>query len=155
MCALRIKMWQIFSMSMLRNIHHVISVLLPKFDSPWIVFTIVFTGVFDCKILYCCLGGWYLYLKPNATQKGLSRARLISPDVAAGQNCLMFFYHMYGNSVDRLRVYVQTGLALPKKPLWIRKGTQGNTWKQAMVDVSAKVPFNVWYSISISLCFKI
>ena len=55
-----------------------------------------------------------------------------------------FFYSMYGKHVDRLNVYVQTGLTLPQ-PTWTKVGAQGRDWREADVDITTTRSFKVHY----------
>ena len=90
-------------------------------------------------------GGQYVYIETSSRAVG-AKARLISPSVqpsAQGSKCLTFWYHMYGQHVDKLNVYVQYGLSLPSSATWSQQGTQGNTWKQEKLTVQANKVFNV------------
>ena len=86
-----------------------------------------------------------MYIETSAHSRG-SKARLISPAVTPnqqGQKCLKFWYHMYGQNVDSLNVYIQFGLSIPSSAYWNKKGTQGNSWKQQSLTITASKVFNV------------
>jgi len=64
-------------------------------------------------------------------------ARLVSPTVTATNEdglCLTFWYHMYGDYVNELRVYVRQR-DYESAPLWSRTGTQGQKWNYGQVRV--------------------
>ena len=89
--------------------------------------------------------GYYVYIETSSQRTGY-KARLISPQLSASSSqsyCVGFWYHMYGQHVAQLNVYVQYGLALPATPTWTRQGTQGNKWIQTQLTVNANKPFNV------------
>ncbi|XP_058833671.1 uncharacterized protein LOC131691364 [Topomyia yanbarensis] len=61
-------------------------------------------------------------------------ARLISPIYSASYStdgCFLFYYHMYGDSVGKLAIYVKPILSalLPNSSFSI-SGNQGNSWKE-------------------------
>ncbi|XP_013397767.1 MAM and LDL-receptor class A domain-containing protein 1-like [Lingula anatina] len=87
--------------------------------------------------------GFYVYIEASPVAPG-NKARLVSPIVqySGSVQCLTFWYHMYGQHVDTLNVYVQTRLNLGS-PVWSKNTTQGNVWRRAQVDVNAKVAFNI------------
>ncbi|WAR02788.1 MLRP1-like protein, partial [Mya arenaria] len=89
--------------------------------------------------------GYYVYIETSGRRSG-QKARLISPQVdisSTGSRCVTFWYHMYGQNVDRINMYAQYGLNLPSSPTWVKQGTQGNKWVQAQITVSATKPFNI------------
>ena len=60
-----------------------------------------------------------------------------------GTVCVRFWYHMYGAHVDTLNVFIKTGSTLPAKPVWTKKGTQGDKWRLAQIVVSRTPAFKV------------
>ncbi|XP_053690162.1 uncharacterized protein LOC128738795 [Sabethes cyaneus] len=67
-------------------------------------------------------------------------ARLLSPIYPANyslNSCFRFFYHMYGNSVGSLAVYLEPTSALmsEKQTLFYLSGRQGNVWKEGYFDL--------------------
>lgn len=57
--------------------------------------------------------------------------------------CLSFWYHMYGQHVDKLNVFRMTGQTLPSAPVWTKQGTQGNQWRRALIGFTSSSPFRV------------
>lgn len=90
--------------------------------------------------------GSYIYIETSGQRQG-NKARLISPQIpplgSGGQKCVKFWYHMYGQHVASLNLYIQFGLSLPSSPQWTLSGTQGNQWKMATLTFTATKPFNV------------
>ena len=62
-----------------------------------------------------------------------------------GTVCVRFWYHMYGAHVDALNVFIKTGSALPSKPVWTKKGTQGDKWRLAQIAVKRTPAFKVGF----------
>ena len=62
---------------------------------------------------------------------------------AQGTVCVRFWYHMYGAHVDALNVFIKTGSTLPSKPVWMKKGTQGDKWRLAQIVVNRTPAFKV------------
>ena len=77
-------------------------------------------------------GGKYMYFEATNLKEGDS-SMLITPYAEAnGKNqCLEFFYHMYGNGMGSLKV-LNSNLDV----VWNKTGNQGNEWKQALVNIS-------------------
>ena len=90
------------------------------------------------------VGGYYMYIETSAPRRNGDTARLISPrqQGQATPRCLRFWYHMYGAHVNALNVYVMSGSRLGTA-VWTRKGTQGNHWFQASVNLNRTSSFNV------------
>ena len=67
-------------------------------------------------------------------------ARLLSgqiPSPAGSDNCLTFWYYMYGDQVEVLNVYVEdVGWTGFSNPTWMRTGSQGEHWIQATVELA-------------------
>lgn len=64
-------------------------------------------------------------------------ARLVSPLLGRHSTCLVFYYHMYGATLDTLTV------KLENKILWQVKGDHGQRWYKASVPLNSTVPFHV------------
>ncbi|CAB4026219.1 RNA-directed DNA polymerase from mobile element jockey, partial [Paramuricea clavata] len=77
---------------------------------------------------------WYLYIKASSPRQPNDTARLISPSTTQAKSCLLFFYHMYGNHIGKLRVYVKSGGKMDS--LWSLSGDQGNGWFHERVAVN-------------------
>lgn len=78
--------------------------------------------------------GTYIYLEASGIHRGTT-SRLISATVyPSGPSCLTFWYHMYGNDMGTLKVFIPT--RDEDDQLWYKSGNQGNQWLQALVDIS-------------------
>ncbi|XP_014680989.1 PREDICTED: MAM and LDL-receptor class A domain-containing protein 1-like [Priapulus caudatus] len=86
--------------------------------------------------------GHYVYIETSAQVAG-ETARLISgPHAQTDGKCLKFYYHMYGDHVDTLNVYLKQSAALGQ-PVWTMSGNQGDTWFHGMVDVKTPITYHV------------
>ncbi|XP_013397768.1 MAM and LDL-receptor class A domain-containing protein 1-like [Lingula anatina] len=87
-------------------------------------------------------GGFYVYIEATGVQNGY-KAQLVSTTMSTTQTqCLQFWYHMYGQHVYDLNVYLKSNNALGKA-IWTRRGTQGNRWIQANINLPRKSNFQV------------
>lgn len=84
-----------------------------------------------------------MYIETSDQNPG-EKARMISTmhPKTDGQ-CLMFFYHMYGDHVDTLNVYLKTVGGLGQQPEWTMSGNQGDTWYKGVIDIKTTVSFQV------------
>ncbi|XP_022096502.1 MAM and LDL-receptor class A domain-containing protein 1-like [Acanthaster planci] len=67
------------------------------------------------------------------------KARLMSGDVPSpggSDNCLTFWYYMYGDRVANLNVYLQQQGSGLGKPFWMRTASQGEHWIMASVELA-------------------
>ncbi|XP_066300034.1 MAM and LDL-receptor class A domain-containing protein 1-like [Branchiostoma lanceolatum] len=88
--------------------------------------------------------GYYIFIETSSPQVAGDRARVYSPTVVPTSTmCLHFWYHMYGQHIETLNVYIQTGPALPAIPTFQRTGTQGDRWIQGEVEVNTTSPYQV------------
>lgn len=97
-------------------------------------------NTFDC---FPFEAGKYAYVETTATTSG-KKAVLLSPDVKGTASCISFWYHMFGDSVGSLRVFVM-GKDRLKKYIWTKKGTKGDTWRNALVNIQKPGNFKVLY----------
>ena len=86
-----------------------------------------------------------MYIETSYPRKQGDKARLNSPTHIAvkGGQCFQFWYHMYGQDIGTLNVYIKSPSAKPGVPVWVRSGDRGNIWKIAQVPVSASSNFQV------------
>jgi hypothetical protein len=77
-------------------------------------------------------GNKYMFIETSAPRSRGDTAILISPSMALASDLeLAFDYHMYGRTIDELRVLVNSNSE------WKLSGDQGNAWKTAIIDLSA------------------
>ncbi len=88
--------------------------------------------------------GYYIYLEATGVSQG-AIARVVSQEVDPTnppENCLGFWYHMFGTGVGTLTLYTRVGSV--HQAVWSRSGTQGgNQWFQGFVTVAPTTKFNV------------
>ncbi|XP_066266318.1 deleted in malignant brain tumors 1 protein-like [Branchiostoma lanceolatum] len=74
--------------------------------------------------------GYYMYIETSSPRQAGDVARLLSPTVPGnGSFCLQFAYHMYGSTINQLRVLVGSEV------VWSQSYNQGNSWHLASVDL--------------------
>ena len=84
-----------------------------------------------------CFSGWFVYIETNYPTLNRDKARLVTPYVSASENCLTFYYHMYGDHVNTLNVFVRSG-SDKKKLIWSLSKNQGDAWRMAQVSLTGK-----------------
>ena len=64
---------------------------------------------------------------------------------AGGRYCFQMFYHMYGDSIGELNVYVKpvSQLLSPEHIVWKQSGNQGDLWRYGFANATSKEPFQV------------
>ncbi|XP_030849917.1 MAM and LDL-receptor class A domain-containing protein 1-like [Strongylocentrotus purpuratus] len=83
--------------------------------------------------------GYYMYIESSSPNQDGDTAQLwTTPFPAQGGHCIEFSYHMWGDSMGTLNVYVipSGGDVTTSVPVWTRSGDQGNTWSMARTDAS-------------------
>lgn len=98
------------------------------------------------------------YTGPSSAQEGLSylymeatsnyeeRAIIQSPCFSippTGQSSFRFYYHMLGSDMGQLRVRIATGNSNSWTTIWSRSGNQGNSWLEAIVDLTPYAGQNI------------
>ncbi|KAK3534605.1 hypothetical protein QTP86_016752 [Hemibagrus guttatus] len=88
--------------------------------------------------------GYYLYIEGDSAAHG-DTARLLSEECYDVQpQCLQFWYHMYGSSWTMgLSVYLLHGNVAQE--VWRKREDQGNTWHQALVDITPHGTFRILF----------
>lgn len=101
--------------------------------------------------IYCTLfcTGNYLYLEASGHHNN-DYAVLLSPIIPpTGMSgyCFTLWYHMFGPNIGVFSVYSMIG---GKKILqFTKRGTQGNQWKQAVINVNSTTDFQVCHSLGL------
>ncbi|XP_071506663.1 MAM and LDL-receptor class A domain-containing protein 1-like [Diadema antillarum] len=94
--------------------------------------------------------GYYMYIEASYMSVGHT-ADMTSPVMAGTYDtntaaCLVFFYHMYGDTIGTLEVYMraasETNLG---DPVWSMTGNRGDRWRGAEVDVTIDMDFVVLF----------
>nr|XP_054757448.1 MAM and LDL-receptor class A domain-containing protein 1-like [Lytechinus pictus] len=86
--------------------------------------------------------GYYMYLETSQGQSGNS-ARLASTFAPPGKYCISFWFHMFGQTIGSLNVYLQRNESALDLPVWTRTSSSGNSWIEAYVDVVDIYTFRV------------
>lgn len=94
--------------------------------------------------------GYYMYIETSWPRKYGDKAWMVSRNfqrISPGSEpCkLRFFYHMYGDSAEKLNVYIRTyrnGSSMQR--VWSQVGSQGALWNRAVVQLSSNKAFQVW-----------
>ncbi|XP_070566222.1 MAM and LDL-receptor class A domain-containing protein 1-like [Ptychodera flava] len=84
--------------------------------------------------------GHYMYIETNDGEVG-DRAWLVSEHLTPTDGkCFQFWYHMYGDTIDRLTVYIESR-SRSRAILWREEGNQGNEWFQGKFTVNSSVEY--------------
>ncbi|RMX55571.1 hypothetical protein pdam_00001722, partial [Pocillopora damicornis] len=74
--------------------------------------------------------GKYIYIETSHPRKANEKAIINFSGYSGGSACLAFYYHMYGDNVNQLNVY------LGSSKVFAKAGNQGNEWKKAQVSIN-------------------
>ena len=110
---------------------------------------------------YCCsnsllhTSGSYVYME-TSWQKGSGQtAFLVSPPLPASRaRCMQFYYHMYGDTMGSLNVYIQNPVTKVKSRVFTKSGDQGNTWHLGKVTIATTCKHQVCESFRCGLPCK-
>ncbi len=69
-------------------------------------------------------------------QKLGDKARLLTPNNYVNDNCLTFYYHMWGSSIGSLNILTFSNNAL-SLPIWQRNKNYGDEWNLAEVPLTS------------------
>lgn len=84
-----------------------------------------------------------MYIETSYPRKQGDIAWFLSPRYpATSGKCLNFYYHMYGDHIGSMNIYVKKGLSLGTR-VWNMTGNQGNVWRHGRATISSSSPFNV------------
>ncbi|KXJ21860.1 MAM and LDL-receptor class A domain-containing protein 2 [Exaiptasia diaphana] len=87
--------------------------------------------------------GYYIYLESSTPFETGNKARLLSRQYQSSTVvCLSFWYHMFGETIGSLRVYIDVQ-EKERQRVWEKSGNQGNTWKMARVSIMNKSSFRI------------
>ncbi|CAG5126615.1 unnamed protein product, partial [Candidula unifasciata] len=79
--------------------------------------------------------GHYIYIESSSPRIPNDTAVIESPTLnGTSPVCLIFWYHMYGASINALNMYTKA-LGQPRVLLWTRHKNQGSDWIEAAVDL--------------------
>ena len=97
--------------------------------------------------------GYYLYIEASSPRRQGDLARISTPQYQAttGSMCLQFWYHMWGQNMGSLQIFVQDSSG--KKSIWKRSGNQVNLWLYNTATFTPNAAYKVsTYSIYPKIC---
>ena len=59
----------------------------------------------------------------------------------AKERCLQFYYHMYGDDIDTLKVIHSPDMLNKNITIWEKSQNQGNQWHLARVNLDSHLPY--------------
>ncbi|XP_033121815.1 MAM and LDL-receptor class A domain-containing protein 1-like [Anneissia japonica] len=90
--------------------------------------------------------GHYAYIEASAPRKAndtaVVRTPIIAPSSDTGPQCLLFWYHMYGQHIETLNVYTVNNSG-PGVLVWTKSGNRGNVWRPAEIELRESMNFRV------------
>ena len=94
--------------------------------------------------------GHFFYIETSSPRQPGDVALLESPDYPASNEnqCFAFYYHMLGNHIGELNVYIKQGL--DNDLVWSKNDTQGNVWHKAQIQLSPMVDT---FKVILVFCF--
>lgn len=91
--------------------------------------------------------GHYIYIETSSPRRPGDKARLLSPvfqpNTQANMCQMRFFYHMHGQDINALNVYIENYEMGPRTPVFQKNGSQPDMWIRAMIDLTSSLPFRV------------
>ena len=92
--------------------------------------------------------GHYLFIEASYPAMENDTARIISEYLITGQGCFSLWYHMYGEDIGSLVIYMNTktnSMSVIKRI----DGEQGNQWKKLSTDIGIPLQEKEWIRIII------
>lgn len=89
----------------------------------------------DCNGYFNSCLGRFIYIEASNPRQGGDVALMESPEYPAStrNQCFAFYYHMFGDHIGELNVYIQQGI---DNDLVFRKNdTQGDMWHEAEIHL--------------------
>ncbi|EMP27934.1 MAM domain-containing glycosylphosphatidylinositol anchor protein 2 [Chelonia mydas] len=98
--------------------------------------------------------GFYMYIETSRPRLEGEKARLLSPFFSVAPKnpygvtntayCFSFYYHMYGQHIGSLNVYLRLkGQTTIENPVWSSSGNKGQHWNQARVNIHPTTSFQL------------
>ncbi|XP_053883251.1 MAM domain-containing glycosylphosphatidylinositol anchor protein 2 isoform X1 [Malaclemys terrapin pileata] len=98
--------------------------------------------------------GFYMYIETSRPRLEGEKARLLSPVFSVAPKnpygvtntayCFSFYYHMYGQHIGSLNVYLRLkGQTTIENPVWSSSGNKGQHWNQARVNIHPTTSFQL------------
>ena len=91
--------------------------------------------------IYPTFTGYFMYIETSKPREPGDYAVLQSKlFLSSKERCLQFYYHMYGDHIDTLRVTYSPTLLSNDITIWEKSQNQGNQWHLARVNLSSQLP---------------
>ena len=74
---------------------------------------------------------------------GKGKTAVLTVKATGPTGCIKFWYHMFGTTIGRLRVYTKASRSLQKSTVWSKQGTQGDVWRYAQVELKQTGTYEV------------
>ena len=88
--------------------------------------------------------GYYVYIETSNPRVAGDKARIASAFMpTTNVECLRFWFHMYGATIDTLNVFSRRVDSSLGTLVWSRNGDRGDQWFQGFVKVSETTSYQV------------
>ncbi|XP_033095243.1 MAM and LDL-receptor class A domain-containing protein 1-like, partial [Anneissia japonica] len=92
---------------------------------------------------YGTLQGFYIYIEASLQNlNDTARIWTLSYPATNG-TCIEWFYHMYGNTVNTLNVYIVNTADTVGTLAWTRRNDQGNLWRHGQISVETNSAYQI------------
>ena len=90
----------------------------------------------------CNVAGYFMYIESSLPSEKETKSVLVSTFFVRYFNCLTFYYHMWGEDMGTLNVYMVDSDEKVQL-VWRAVGNQGNQWKKAQAKINSVITFQV------------
>ncbi|XP_033109454.1 MAM and LDL-receptor class A domain-containing protein 1-like [Anneissia japonica] len=89
--------------------------------------------------------GFYMFIETSLPSQPGDKARLQSPfqNNTSPSYCVEFWYHMYGPTVEELKVFIKIDGETLTTPVWTLSGNRGDYWHRGTADVQPTGRFSI------------
>ncbi|XP_035827621.1 MAM and LDL-receptor class A domain-containing protein 1-like [Aplysia californica] len=93
--------------------------------------------------------GHYIYIEASSPRRPGEKARILSPVYPATDGrCLRYWYHMYGQSIDTLAIYLRNHEA-QEIDLDSKSGNLGDQWNYGQIDLQSISSFQIIFEATV------
>ena len=111
------------------------------------VFLVKNIDVFKVNFFCCFLfEGKYVYIETSSPRVTNDKAVLRFNGYTGGSACLSFYYHMFGDSIGQVNVY------LGNRKVFQKSGSQGNQWKKAEMPINGQGDVRSYFFSALRIC---
>ena len=76
----------------------------------------------------------YIYIE-NYDLEEKDTVRIVGP-LMRGPQCMTFYYHMYGNDMSCVVIYIRGQGSNRLKPVWLKSEERGKFWIQGQLSIN-------------------